>query len=194
MKYIKMLGLAAIAAAAMMAFAGSASATIITSPEGTPFTGTIEATSTHTSLHPGSGTSFLTVTCEHSFVKGTIEKHGAAVTAEGPLSELTFSKCTDPVTVAKPGRLVAHTIAKGTATLTSVGAEVLIHTSEGPTCTFTTGAGVDIGVLEDSKHTGGNATLNIGSSSIPASGFLCPSTGVWTGDYKVTAPSKIYVD
>jgi ABC-type glycerol-3-phosphate transport system substrate-binding protein len=35
MKYLKILGLAAIAAAALMAFAGTASATTLTSPKGT---------------------------------------------------------------------------------------------------------------------------------------------------------------
>jgi hypothetical protein len=186
MKYVKMLGLLAVAAAALMAFAGTASATTITSTEGT--TPTIEATGGTTELHPGEGASFLTVVCKHSAVKGTVESHGTNVTAKGAVSTLDFSECgNDTVTVLKSGSLEAHASGTtGNGTLTSTGAEVRIHTSEGPVCTVKT-SGQSIGTLTGGKE----AKLDIGSSNLPMSGFLCPSIGVWTGSYTVTKPSEI---
>ena len=191
MKYVKMLGLLAVAAAAMMAFAAGASADTATSPAGTTYTSTIKATSTHTSLHPGEGSSFLTVTCEHSEVEGTITGHGKGVAVSGPISKLTFTKCgNDTVTVLKAGSLSAEDIGGGpNGTLKSTGAEVRIHTSEGPVCTVTTN-GSDIGTLTG----GASAKLDIGSANLTMTGFLCPSIGVWTGSYTVTSPANLTID
>jgi hypothetical protein len=206
MRYIKTLGLLAVAAAALMAFAGTASATSLTSPAGTTYTSTISATSTNSTLHG----SFITVTCKHSAVTGKVESHGAAVTAGGKISSLTFSECNYPVTVSKPGSLEIHTeyelvkthengtktyaqkaTSNGNGTLTSTGAEIKIHTSVGE-CIFTTSA-TDIGLLTGS--TTKNAVLDIDSSAIPRTGgsFFCGSSGEWTGNYTVTTPSTLYV-
>jgi hypothetical protein len=190
MKHVKMLGLLAVAAAALMAFAGTASATTLTSPAGTAYTSTIKATSTHSSLHG----SFISVTCTHSAVEGKVETHGAGVTAGGKISSLSFGGCNYAVTVKKTGSLEVHyaNSGGGTGTVTSTGAEIAIHTSIGE-CIFTTSA-TDIGYLVGSttKH----ATLEIGSAAIPRTGgsFFCGSSGEWTGDYTVTTPSTLYVD
>ena len=62
MKYVKMLGLLAVAAAALMAFAGTASATTITSNAAAPSdTPTIKASAGVTKLHAGESETFLTV-------------------------------------------------------------------------------------------------------------------------------------
>lgn len=189
MKYVKMLGLLAVAAAALMAFAGTAAATTVTSSEGE--TPTIVASAATTELHAGDSESFLTVSCKASDVKGKVTAHGSTTTASGPIETLHFTECSDPVTVLKTGTLEVHTDsskANGNGTLTSSGAEIRIHTSEGPVCTFKT-SNTDIGTV-----TGGHpASLSINSASIPASGFLCPSTGVWTGGYTVTSPTELSV-
>jgi hypothetical protein len=187
MKYIKMLGLLAVAAAALMAFAGSASATTVTSPTGTLYTGPIEATAGATQLTGA----WATVECKHSVVKGKITKHGTTVTAEGPVESLDFTECNYPTTVIKPGSLVAHWTKGYDGTLTSVGAEILVHTNIG-TCRFNTGTGVDIGTL-----TGGTpAKLDINSSSIPVTegNFFCGNSGIWHGSYTVTTPHSLYLD
>lgn len=188
MKYTKILGLLTAAAAALMAFAGVASATTITSSSGP--TPTIEATSTHTELHGA----FTSVTCAHSEVKGTVEKHGVGVTASGKISTLHFSNCSDPVTVLKAGILEVHgTSTTGNGTLTSSGAEIAIETSVGE-CVFTT-SGTHIGTVTGSNHTGGNAIFHIESANIPRTGgsFFCGSSGVWTGTYTVGTPSTLEV-
>jgi len=207
MKYVKILGLAAVAATALMAFAAAASATTLTSPTGTVYTGEIHAEAEVTPTLDGS---FTTVTCKKSTVAGTIEEHGTGVTAGGLINTLTFGECNFPVTVLKAGKLEVHPIVvngKGehlnclsgavecTGTLTSSNAEVTVATSVG-TCTFTTSS-TRIGVLTPSNDLGGKeATLDIGSSPIPRTGgnFLCGSSATWTGAYKVTKPTTLYID
>jgi hypothetical protein len=187
MKYVKMLGLLAVAAAALMAFAGTASATQITSTAGE--TPTIMATSTNTALHGP----FSTVTCSHSEVVGKVEKHGATVTASGKLTKLTFTGCNYTVTVKTLGSLEVHgTSTTGNGALTSTGTVVAIHTSVGE-CVFTTSA-TPIGEVTGSNHTKGNAVLDI-KGDIPRTGgsFFCGSSGEWTGNYTVGTPSTLEV-
>jgi hypothetical protein len=182
MKYVKMLGLLAVAAAAMMAFAGVASATTVKSG-GANYTSTITAESSNSKLHG----SFITVSCTGSHVEGKVESHGAGVTAEGKIGKLSFSGCNYTVTVKKTGSLIAHTGTTPNGTLTSTGAEIAIHTSVGE-CVFTTSS-TPIGTLTG----GNNATLDIDSSAIPRTGgsFFCGSSGEWTGNYTVSVPSNL---
>ena len=72
MKYVKMLGLLAVAAAALMAFTGTAAATQVTSPAGTLYTGKITATSSNSELHGA----FISVSCTSSHVEGDVDSHG----------------------------------------------------------------------------------------------------------------------
>jgi hypothetical protein len=200
MKYIKMLGLMAAAVAALMAFAGTASATTLTSPAGTSYTGKIVAsTEGKVSLHGENG---VTVECEGT-VEGTIETHSSTTTAHGPISALTWKNCTGgtPTTVTN-GRLIAHTATKANdGTLTSQGTKVSIAASSifgTITCVYATGGteatATHIGTLTGSANTGGNATLDI-SATIPRveGSSLCGSNGIWTGSYKVTAPAELNV-
>jgi len=191
MKYAKMLGLLAVAAAALMAFAGTASATTVTSPSGTSYTGVIHA---HAGVTTLSG-SFVTVECKTSTVLGHLETHGSSVTAGGKITELNFKECNFETTVNKAGSLEIHTdkaTADGNGTLTSTGAEVTIKTSVG-TCIFTTNA-TDVGTVTG----GAPAKLNIAGASIPrtggSAGFLCGASGTWKGEYTVTTPSPLFVD
>ena len=194
MKYLKMLGLAAIAAAALMAFvgAGTASATELTSPEGTMVTAgtTITAKSEgHAVLDSIIGK----IECNSEVSGPTGNTGGANETISGTISTLSFTGCTTAtVHVLKAGSLEIHSIS-GThnGTLTSTGAEVTVETS-GFHCIFTTKE-TDIGTL-----TGGSpATLDI-SATIPRtggrSGAFCGGSAPWTGSYEVTSPKPLFVD
>jgi hypothetical protein len=211
MKYVKILGLMAVAAAALMAFAASASATIFTSPTGTTYTSTIKAVSQNNKASfPTLDGSFTTVVCEESEVEGKIEQHGTATTGGGKVSKLTFSKCNFPVSVQANGSLEVHPVrinAKAEhetclvtdgdscrGTLTSTGAKVTVATSVG-TCTFTTN-NTSIGTFTTTAQTGKTATLDIGSSPIPRTegNFLCGSTATWTGNYEVVTPDSLWID
>ncbi len=182
MKYVKMLGLLAVAAAALMAFAGTASATSLTSPLGTTYTEEIVATSTNSELDGA----FVTVKCGHSEAKGEITAHGGEAPVSGDITSLTFTECNYPTTVESAGTLSINSENK----VTSNGAKVSIATSVG-TCVFTTN-NTSVGTLAE----GENAALNINSSKIPRTGgnFLCGSSGTWTGSYDLTTPNDLWVD
>lgn len=194
MKYIKMLGLLAVAAAALMAFVGSASAATLTSPTGTVYSGTIEATSEHTQLH-GS----VELTCTHSLVKGEITKPHHV---EGKITSLTFSGCGPDTVAPVSGKLGKLTI-DGSGAVTSIETQVtaLIHrTIFGfpitTHCIYDTGLGTSIGTLDDSHKTKTSAILTIGSSAIPqvSTDGSCGSNAVWTGSYTITKPHELFLD
>ena len=201
MRYIKMLGLAAIAAAALMAFvgAGSASATELTCngvkcPVGTIIHAQTPA-GTHATLHPPIGA----IEC-NSTVEGTVTDAGSSTTTvKGTITVLTFTPCTNGavVTVLKKGTLEIHTASSGggTGTVTSIGAEVTVQ-AFGFHCIFGTGAGVDIGTVTTNTTTPGDATLDI-AATIPrtggSSGVFCGSTAQWTGSYTSTKPTTLVV-
>jgi len=208
MKYAKILGLMAVAAAALMAVAASASATTLTSPSGTTYTSTIASTAEEPVSLDGP---FTTVTCKTSTVEGKVETHGAGVTAGGKIGVLKFGECNFTVTVEANGSLEIHPVKVNgttveacsgtncTGTLTSTGAKVLITTSIG-NCGYETKA-TDIGLLTPTNDTGATATLDIGANGtgkIPrtfgSAGFLCGSTGQWTGAYKVNTPDSLFID
>lgn len=197
MKFVRMLGLLAVAAAALMAFAGSASATTVTSPTGTAYTGTITAESQGaTELHGA----FTSVSCEASHVAGSIESQGSGKTASGKLSALSFSGCSDPVSVKLKGSLELHAVNCSkqtgycTGTLTSSGAEIAIDTSVGE-CVFTT-SNTHLGTVTGTDDTGHSPIFHIDSASIPrtAGSFFCGSSGEWTGSYKVVTPTTMWID
>jgi hypothetical protein len=199
MKYIKMLGLAAVAAAALMAFmgAGTASAAKLTSPAGTQLlAGTVikaEAEG-HVTLHPPIGS----ITCAKSSVEGKTTTAGGGnptTTVKGEITLLTFTECNATVTVLKKGTLEIHSLGGGNGTLTSSGAEVTVSFS-GFHCIFST-SNTDLGTVTGSGVTKSNATLDI-SATIPrtggSSGVFCGSTAAWTGAYKVTQPNPLVID
>jgi hypothetical protein len=190
MKYIKLLGLAAVAAAALMAFVGAGTASAqgtITCSEGVacPNGTTIEATSTHVTLHPPFGE----ITCTHSRV------HGFTTSATtGNVGTLTFGnaerKCGIwTIHVLKTGTL--HTETGGI--LKGAGQEVTVEGS-GVHCTFGTGAGTKLGTVTPSSG-GTKAVLDI-EAKIPVvggrSGIFCGTTAQWTGKYTVLEPTPFF--
>jgi hypothetical protein len=199
MKYLKMIGLAALAAALMaMVVAGSASATTLTGAGGTLLgSGTAIASEAEgtTVLHPPFGD----IECNKSTVNGkTTTAGGSTTTVSGNIEALTFTECNATVTVLTKGTLEIHTqnsTANNNGTLTSSGTEVTVEFF-GTHCIFKT-SGTDIGTLTGSGTTGGNATFDI-AATIPRtggrSGAFCGSTAQWTGNYKITNPSVLNVD
>ncbi|HEX5984426.1 MAG TPA: hypothetical protein VFY69_09495 [Solirubrobacterales bacterium] len=189
MKYVKMLGLLAVAAAALMAFAGAASATEVTSETGS--TPNIHATSIDTELH---GEAF-SVGCDHSTVEGNLETHSATGTAKGEIDVLTFTGCDYPVTVKAKGSLEVHKDTKvgaetGDGILTSSGAVITIHGPFGINCEYETN-NTEVGTL-----TGGHdAIIHVDTSAIPRvrDSAFCGNFGEWTGTYTVTHPTTLEV-
>jgi len=206
MKYVKMLGLAAIVAAAMMAIvgAGTASATVLCKTNTTPCGSIYPAgTELHAVLESGTKatlkpeTEIATTTCEESTVLADIEKAGSKEeTVKGPITTLTFGKCNNTVKVLKPGTLELHWI-PGTmnGTLTASGFEVEVVASL-VKCVYagsiTSGLTLTGGVITP----GNKATLDVVNAKVPLkSGFegLCGKNGIWNGVYEVTSPAPLWV-
>jgi hypothetical protein len=193
MKYAKILGLLAVAAAALMAFAGTASATTITAG-GVAYTNTIAASAEN---HVVLDNPIAKIECASS-VTGKVESHGAGLTAKGNISALSFTGCTNSwhVTVVTAGSLEIHNIS-GTkdGTLTSSGATVE-STRFGITCRYAT-SNTHIGrVTATPAGAPEHATLDI-SAAIPfhgGSGLCGGGATTWTGSYKVNTPTNLHID
>ena len=204
MKYVKILGLMAVAAAALMAFAGTASATVLKSTGATvPATTILKA-----SLESGSTASLADTagnpiqTCTSSEVEGEIENAGgASATVSGPVTKLTFSggaTCSVTVTLVKTDRLEIHHIAGTTnGTLTASGFHVVLHVF-GTQCTYGAGASTDLGTATGATtatNTGTLATMDVDAIvNRQTGGFLCPTTARWIAKYLVTSPHELTVE
>ena len=213
MKYVKMLGLAAVAAMVLMAFLGasSASATVLCKtpntttdckesawhyPTNTVIDSSLEETA---SLETTGGT--VLDTCKGGTVKGKTTNTGSSTeTVDGFIEQLTWSECTkttnslhnaNPATEGTFGTLEIHWISNtDNGTVTGKNTRVTINTIFG-SCTYGTEAGGNhIGTLT----AGSMGTLHI-EATIPliSGGGLCPPSGRWTGSYTITEPEPIYI-
>jgi hypothetical protein len=202
MKPLKNLGLAAVVATALIAFAGTgtASATVLCGnstgttkcteayAEGTEIKAVNEGTTTLT-------TSFKNIECSESTVGGKVTNPGGKSTAvSGSVETLTFGGCNCTVTVLKKGTLsVTQISGTDNGTLKSSGAEVTASCSTifGTVhCIYATNE-TDLGTL-----TGGNpAKMDISSANIPrlTTSALCDESANWDATYKVTGPTPLYV-
>lgn len=208
MKYLKMLGLAAVVAMSFMAFAASsASATTlevngVTQKEPLTITASLEKETTVT-LARTDGSFANTCTGSHA--------HGTAITDEDPITKewtvtgpftghgdgrppsdgLSFSTCTRPVTVHDPGTLEIVYTSGTDGTVFSENAEVTSGSPFG-TLNCKTGATTHIGTLTGTDGTPATfATLHV--NAVLNCGFLVPSA-TWIGSYEVTSPHKLGVE
>jgi hypothetical protein len=204
MKYVKMLGLAVIAAMALAAFLGAGSASASVLCENTPAAGT-DCTNpvklnTVIDFSLEKGTSALLkgpfneviATCTESTVKGKLEAQGStSETVKAKTEALTFTSCNHPITVTALGTIEVHHITGSDAgTVTDTGTTVVIH--EVPlfgSCEYSTNA-TDIGKLTGRSETGAAPTFDIGASIKSENG--CP-TGTWSGSYEYTGTTTFDV-
>jgi len=211
MKYLKMLGLAAVAAAALMAIAGAgtASATVLCHSTATPCSQKWGVgTEPRFTVRPGgagiwtttSGTVFAR--CPEGEIKGVITNAGSAnetVKTSVGASGLTWpgvEGCIKTITV-EGGTLEIHAIT-GTdnGTVTVSGFKLTIYNEGlGGTCTYGFGIGEHLGVLTGNGS--GNAVLDINTVFLKKEGsFLCPESLKWTEEFQQVSPSgtPLYVE
>jgi hypothetical protein len=185
MKYVKMLGLLAVAAAAMMAFAASASATSVTTTTGGA-AATPELHAVPEGGHVKLQNAIANIECG-SEVKGAVEEHGSGKAASGNITTLNWPGCTNSwhVTTSTAGSLSVNWTSGHNGTVTSNGALVKTTRFLVP-CNYET-KNTTIGTA-----TGGSpaATLHI-EASIPiaeGSSELCGSGNAkWEGNYVTTS-------
>lgn len=201
MKHLRILALAVVGAAALMAFTGAtASATVICKnnlntekcsepyPVGTKGKASLQAGTTAVLETLGGE---ILITCTESVVESSLEQAGSATTTvKSAVSTITFAKCTNPVVVLKPGYAELHWI-KGTdnGTLTTIGTEVTVSTIFG-SCIYGTGLGIDAGTTVGGNP--GSLSLSVVVPKV-GGGFACPAEARVTGKYVATSPTNAWV-
>jgi hypothetical protein len=202
MKYLKMLGLAAVAAMALMAVvgAGTASATAVYGNGAKLGVGAeIKASLTGGTARLENTAGEVLDTCTGGEVKGTISNAGGeAATVSGSVStaNLTWSGCTkNPTQTTSGGTLEIHHISgKTNGTLTASGFNVTVAGIFGVSCIYGTGSNLDLGEVEGSKSKQAILNINVVVNGAAGNSFLCPSHAIWNADYKVTNYENFYVE
>lgn len=209
MKYLKIFGLTAVAAMALMAFLGasSASATVLCKVEVNTTTGVCPANQAYpaNTVIDGSLEESATLwvqekeetlldTCTTSTVKGKTTNEGSSTeTVVAHVEELLWEGCTKETKTKVNGSLEIHWI-PGTdnGTLTGINQTVTVKTIFGG-CTYgTAGTGTDLGTLKG----GSMGTISVATyvplieAEPPA---VCPSKAWWTAKYTITSPEPLYI-
>jgi len=192
MKYLKTLGLAAIAAMALMAFvgAGTASATTLNNGTETLKTGSAIASSliTGTSADLKDTTGATIATCTGSSVSGkTTNETGEKV--NGNIESLTWTGCSQTTDTLANGTLSIKRTGENEGEVSSKGFTVTLGIF-GVTCTYGSGEGIKIGFVK-----GGSRARWIIKTVLRlfGGGFLCPSTAAWEAEYEVTTPATLNI-
>jgi hypothetical protein len=215
---LKMIGLAAVAAMALMAFAApgaSANAKVCSTEgkglacgtgHGNEYSGAIEAslktgTSATLTTTNSEGKTVSTVTCTTSVVKGTIT---SGATGTGHINSFTFAGCSSSTcpngvtatTTASAGNLWPATATKGTAPNGTLGVEkvqgqfICGSFLGNITCVYnTTKATTTVTGGAPATVTATNVPLNLVSGNTT----ICGSKADWSGVYTVTTPKNLYL-
>jgi hypothetical protein len=200
-KHLKMFGLAAMAAMALMAFAGvgSASATVLCHKAETPCSqkwsvGTEPEfiVRPETTARWFSGANTL-MSCTGGDLKGTITNAGgSSQTVKIGINTFAWTSCNVGNTTLENGELEVHSISGSTnGTLTLKGFTTKIETTQYGTCIYTSGAtGVDLGTLTASKTGQAIIDIIVVLTKKEGSSFLCPTTIEWWEEWTQTKPSE----
>lgn len=198
MKYLKILGLAALAAMALAALlgTGSASATVLCKTKTTPCTskwtkGTqIEFNLTAATSALWKTTEGLSIkTCTGAKIKGEITNEGSATEhVKMKNTEISWTSCTVATVTVKLGETEFQNIT-GTenGTIILKNAEFTTNDPFFGDCSYGTGAGVDLGTLTASAT--GDAVMDINARLAPVGGGCCPDV-VWQESFTLTSPKE----
>jgi hypothetical protein len=209
MKDLKMLGFAALAAMATMAFigAGTASATELykyTTPSANDTLGvetTILGSLTGGTAKLTSTSGTLLDTCTGGEVDIDVEDAGGATkTVLGKITALTWSGCIEPTESVKLadgtyGTMEIHHITGTTnGTVTGKNSVVKVNTTIFEAiCEYTVGSALHLGTLIGAKSSTGHATLAINTVVPAKNSFFCPDAK-WEANYTVTTPTGLMVE
>ena len=211
MKYLKMIGLAAIAAVALMAItgAGTASATVFCHSTSTSCAEKwVKGTEPRFTVRPGGAGTWRTTggeifaKCPEGELRGEITNAGNAsetVKTSVPASGLTWpgvEGCIKTITL-EGGTLEVHAIT-GTdnGTVTVSGFRITIYNAAlGGSCIYGFATGEHIGVLTASGSN--SAILDINTIFLKKEGsFLCPASLNWAEEFQQVQPNgtALYVE
>jgi hypothetical protein len=197
MRNIKTMGLAVVAAMALMAFAASsASATAL-------YNGAIKlgTPSTIDFAIPSGGSAKLVDTngntldkCTTSTVKGTLNFNGPT-TVTATITELTWNSCTFPTSTVTPGKLKVEQIGATTNGTVKSDAtiEVTINTVPFGSCVYGVENNTELGTLTTNSSTAATFDANAVAKKL-SGGATCPETAKWTGSYVSEEPVNLRVE
>lgn len=191
----KSIGLPVLAALALLVGASSASATVLTSPAGTAYTGAVKAKSSkHVLIHMGA----KTITCANSQLEWEVSSHGPASTVKGAVTAFTFEECSNEttVTVAQKGVFEVHTPSSELIKyfpITWTGFEIKINVHSIPFYCIYKGGPFEIGAITPSALTGQTAAIDI-EASLPLISGACSQSLKLTAAYSVTTPDYLDAD
>lgn len=203
MKYLKTLGPAAAAITILMAIAPGASATNLTSPVGTNYTGVVKAESI---LNIRIHNTLLEDECLSKF-EWQPETHGAAVTLQGPVTSFSVFECVEvksksTISLLKRGSFEVHTYGAeqpSSGRVTWTGARMTsvtdnpvmnvacVYELEVPFTAFITGSGDLLGKTA-------KVDMEVKWKYVEGNVFLCPKKTTWTAEYTITGPDFLNVD
>jgi hypothetical protein len=189
MKYLRMLGVVAVA---LMAFAGSASATELYSGATTLKAGTvIKGSLTSTAILEDTEGNVLNK-CTGGILEAEVKNAGgSSATVSGPIRKMTWSGCEKGTTTTVGGELeIHHNAGTNNGVLTAKNTETTISALFGTSCVYGAGAALNLGTVNGGNPA--NLTINTIVPGI-SGGFLCPSHARWTVNYEVTSPKPMHV-
>jgi hypothetical protein len=202
MKYLKTLGLALMATAALMAFvgAGSASAGVLCKNETDPCTNKVKVGESVNSAIPMGKATFINtgaknMECKNSTFSGEVEKEGGeGAVPEVKLKTFTFTNCNCEVFVISSGTYyVSNIVGTGSGRPFGTGQEIKIQCNTilfgVVKCTYLTNNTL-LGQL-----VGGNPAIFEINAELPlkAGSDMPCKEGIWTGEYDVSTPKPLYV-
>lgn len=204
MKHLKMLGLLAVAATALLALVGVGTASAHPTELYTGHTTANSGLTLHAVLDTGT-TALLTDTsgeladtCKESTVNvKTTGKATEEGEIHGEIETLTWGGCTWTTKTLTNGSLDITDIGdvngdgQGDGTVTGTASRVTVQVFGFLDCVYGTGAGTHLGTLTGS--TAGHATMDINATVKLQEGAFCPETTKWVAKYEVTSPTGLNV-
>lgn len=194
MRYLKILGLAVVAAMALAALAGAgaASATVLCKvsnctekyPAGTAF----HAETVKPSVMEWEEGGFkISEECTKQTISGASENQGSATeTVRLAIEKFTWQECPKEAETIKVPQLEVHYSAENVGTVTAKGGEFRFKAGLFSSCFYTFGAGKTIGTLK-----GGSEPILEVSGELERLGLCAPRT--WTAKFKFTKPTPLFV-
>ena len=191
MKCLKTLGLAVIAAIAMVTLAASSASASTLEIGGVTQNKSVTITASEvpdSSMLLGTTSGGFANTCLESHLHFDTDDYTGFDT-EGPIYALALASCTnEKVVVDKACRLSIAWTSGTNGTVTSSGAELTVPSPIGA-LNCKTGSGTDIGTLTGKAS--GSAVLDI--KAVLNCGFLVPSAK-WECEYFITSPQSLGVE
>lgn len=196
-----MLGLAVVAATALMAFVGvgGASATVLCTttptnkdcPKGEDYSsGTQIIASAKTSVVLEDTEGNTLTTCAGGSLKGKTTNTGSATeTVDGANEELVWSNCKASVVTHELGSFEIHADEKHNGVVTGKVIGITLVTPLFVSCVYGSGSSASLGTIES----GETATFKVNAAlGFISGGIGCPPSVRWTATYAVTSPARLY--